>query len=346
MSGLQALTNSYFEVSEIVKKAAEEFSYLLSIILHRIKSKEQSVEPVALRYFREVAAQGSVRNAAERLFVAQSALSRQIGLLESKLGVPLFERHARGMSLTDAGRLLLKYSNESISRFDELRAVIQEYETLRRGSVTIACVEGLLISFMPDAVSGFAEESPAISVNVGSMGSHAAAQAVAEHRCDLGILFGSSPRTDLIEIARMGQPLFAVVSPLHPLARRRRCTLADIAVFPVVLPDLSFGIRQVVDRLCANKKLTLIRTIETNTLGFAQRLVVRSQTYVTFLPIDVLLPELELGTLVALPLDERSLRAQHVTLVTSTTRKLSQAARHLSAWLSERMKVSRPGNGA
>src|SRR5690606_33447204 len=78
----------------------------------RNRSREDDVliEPASLRYFREVAAQGSLRHAAERLYIAQSALSRQIRALEEDLGVPLFERRARGMVLTAAGRLLLDYT--------------------------------------------------------------------------------------------------------------------------------------------------------------------------------------------------------------------------------------------
>lgn len=301
------------------------------------------MEPLALRYFREVATQGSVRRAGEHLFVASSAVSRQMALLEEELGVPLFERHARGMTLTDAGRLLLQYTEDSRSRFEELRAVIQEYETLRRGHVALACVEGLLVSFIPDAVRDFAREYPAISLSVRSLGSHAVAENLAEHRCDLGVVFGNSPRSDLAEIAKMPQPLFAVVSPAHPLARRRRCALSEIADFPVVMPDLSFGIRQVVDRLCAERRVTLHRSVESNTLGFAQRLVVGSASYVAFLPIDSVAKELQLRTLIALPLDEQSLHARHVTLVASTTRKLSRAGRHFSDWLADRMKASRGG---
>jgi len=296
------------------------------------------MEPLTLRYFREVAAHGSVRHAAERLFVAQSAVSRQVALLEEELGVPLFERHARGMSLTEAGRLLLAYSTDMRSRFEELRGMIQEYGSLQRGHVDIACVEGVLARFMPEALRIFADECPGISLSVAAMGSHAIAEAIAEHRCDLGIVFGSSPRADLLELAQMSQPLCAVVSPSHPLARQSRCTLAEVAAYQVVLPDRSFGIRQLVDRVSANAKFTLKKTVETNTLAFAQRLVMQSQNRVTFLPGDMVLPEIEAGMLVAVPLSDSVLRKTGVTLVASTTRKLSHVARHLARHLSEHMK--------
>lgn len=298
------------------------------------------MEPLTLRYFREVAAHGSVRHAAEKLFVAPSAVSRQIALLEDDLGVPLFDRHGRGMSLTDAGRLLLAYSTDVRSRFEELRGMIQEYGSLRRGHVEIACVEGVLARFMPEALRIFADECPGISFGVVAMGSHAVAEAIAEYRCDLGIVFGSSPRTDLLELAQMSQPLCAIVPPGHPLARQSRCTLAEVAAYQVVLPDRSFGIRQLVDRVSANAKFTLKKAVETNTLAFAQRLVMQSQNRVTFLPGDMVLPEIEAGMLVAVPLSDSVLRKTRVTLVAGTTRKLSQAARHLARHLSEYMKAN------
>lgn len=296
------------------------------------------MEPIALRYFREVAAHGSVRHAAERLFLAQSAVSRQIALLENELGVPLFERHARGMILTQAGHLLLAYSTDMRCRFEELRGHIQEYETLQRGHVEIVCVEGVLARFMPNALRIFADECPGISLNVVSLGSHVIAEAIAEHRFDLGIVFGSSPRIDLLELAKMDQPLCAVVSSGHPLAKLGHCTLAEVADFHVVLPDRSFGIRQLIDRVSANGKFTLNKMTETNTLAFAQRLVMQSKSCVTFLPGDMVLPEIEAGTLVAVPLIDSSLRGTRVTLVASTTRKLSRAASHMARHLTELMK--------
>lgn len=298
------------------------------------------MEPATLRYFREVAAHGSVRHAAEHLFVAQSAVSRQIALLEDELGVPLFERHARGMSLTEAGRLLLAYSTDMRSRFEELRGLIQEYGNLRRGHVDIACVEGLLARFMPEALRVFSDECPGISLSVAALGSNAVAEAIAEYRCDLGIVFGGSPRTDLLELAQMSQPLCAVVSPSHPLARKKHCSLAEVAAYPVVLPDRSFGIRQLVDHVSAKAKFTLKKTVETNTLAFAERLVMQSPDRVTFLPGDMVLPEITAGLLVAVPLSDPALRKTRVTLVASTTRKLSQAARHLARHLSEHMKLN------
>ena len=293
------------------------------------------IEPASLRYFREVAAQGSLRHAAERLYIAQSALSRQIRALEDDLGVPLFERRARGMVLTAAGRLLLDYTEDSRSRLEELRSRIQDFESLRRGEVDIACVEGLLNGFMPEFVEKVHREHDGLVLRVAAMGSQSVAEAVAEHRFDLGILFGQPPRGDLVEIARMRQPLCVIVAPGHPLASRRSCRMPDVAPFGVVMPDRSFGIRQLIDRVRAVDRLELRIVVETNTLAFAWRMV-QCAGYVTFLPLDSVRSEVESGTLVAVPLEERLLRDTRVTLVASPARKLSAAA----GWTRERLKES------
>ena len=278
-----------------------------------------------LKYFREIASWGSLRQAAERLFIAPSALSRHVIALERELGVALFERQARGMKLTDAGRLLLGYAIDSQERFEALRADIHQFEVLQRGKVDIACVEGLLSSVMPAFVESFLGSHGGITLTVAAMGSRAVADAVAEHRVDLGIVFGQSPRHDLLELAWMSQPLCAIVAPHHPLSRRRKCRLADVAAYPLVLPDRSFGIRQLIDRVRAISRLDLRIAVETNSLAFAWKLVLPAD-FVTFLPLDSVRGEVAERRLVAVPLDDPLSRATRVTLVGSASRTLSVAA--------------------
>ncbi|MCC7121491.1 MAG: LysR family transcriptional regulator [Gammaproteobacteria bacterium] len=283
------------------------------------------IETASLRYFREVVRQGSLRRAAERLFVAQSAVSRQMTALEEELGVQLFERRARGMVPTAAGRLLLEFADETRGRLDGLRAQFHEYEGLHRGHVDIACVEGLLTGLMPLFAGQFLAAHPGLGLTVSAYGSRRVADSVAEHEVDFGIVFGGSPRRDLIELAYMNQPLCAIVRPSHPLARRRKCSLADVAPWPVVLPSRSFGIRQLIDRVRATQRLDLRAVVETNVLAFAWRLAVAIDC-VTFLPLDSVRAEVADGRLAAIPLAEPMLGATRVTLVVSAARSLSPAA--------------------
>ena len=124
------------------------------------------IESTALRYFREVTLKGSIKRAAESLNIAPSAISRQMQGLEDELATKLFERGSRGMTLTGAGQLLYRYAVESEDKLDRIRAQVEEFDTLQRGHVRIATVEGLLASFVSDFVVDLSRDYPGISITV------------------------------------------------------------------------------------------------------------------------------------------------------------------------------------
>ena len=83
-----------------------------------------------LRYFSAIARLGSIREAAEELHIAQSALSRQIQKLEEEFAVPLFERHARGVKLTSAGEIMMAAGGRWQKSLSEVRAQIEDLRGL------------------------------------------------------------------------------------------------------------------------------------------------------------------------------------------------------------------------
>jgi DNA-binding transcriptional LysR family regulator len=86
----------------------------------------------ALRYFLETARLGSIRRAAEKLYVAPSAVSRQIALLEQRFGMELFERYAAGVRLTPAGESFARQARATLRDFDRLHSEIDDLQQLRR----------------------------------------------------------------------------------------------------------------------------------------------------------------------------------------------------------------------
>jgi DNA-binding transcriptional LysR family regulator len=257
--------------------------------------------------------------------------------IEEELSVKLFERGARGMVLTDAGHLLYRYAVENRSQLDGIRAKVQEFDTLRRGQVKIATVEGMLASFLSNFVVDLSGDYPGISISITVVGSRDVAEMVGRHDVDLGLVFGRAPRRDLIELARMRQSLCLIVSPRHPLANRESCAVKDLAGLRVVVPDPSFGIRQEIDRACAQAKIRLEVCNETNSLAFAQTLAARTDL-ATFLPRDTAMPSLDAGLLVAVPLRDKRLEATQVTLVQLATRNMSPTCRLVADLLVVRMR--------
>ncbi len=298
------------------------------------------IESTAIRYFREVTESGSIKQAAASLRIAPSAISRQVQGLEEELSVKLFERAARGMVLTDAGHVLYRYAIENRNQLDGLRNKVEEFDSLRRGQVKIATVEGLLASFLSDFVVDLAGEYPGISIALTVVGSRDVAELVGHNDVDLGFVFGRAPRRDLIELARMRQSLCLIVAPNHPLATKSSCTVKDLAGLRVVVPDPSFGIRQEIDRACAQAQVRLEICNETNSLAFAQTLAARTDL-ATFLPRDTAMPALIAGTLVAVPLRENRLEATQVTLVRLASRNASPSSHLVAEMMVTRMKERR-----
>jgi DNA-binding transcriptional LysR family regulator len=169
------------------------------------------------------------------------------------------------------------------------------------------------------------------------MGSRDVAERVGHSDVDLGFVFGRAPRSDLIELARMRQPLCVIVSPRHPLAGKTSCAVKDLAGLRVVAPDPSFGIRQEVDRACAQAKVRLDICNETNSLAFAQTLAA-STGLATFLPRVAAVASLEAGLLVAVPLRDTRLEATQVTLVQLATRNMSPSCRLVADLVIAQMK--------
>jgi DNA-binding transcriptional LysR family regulator len=298
------------------------------------------IESNAVRYFRTVTESGSIKRAAAALRIAPSAISRQVQAIEEELSVKLFERGARGMVLTGAGHLLYRYAVENRHQLDGIRARVQEFDALRRGQVKIATVEGMLANFLSNFVVELAGDYPGIAISITVLGSRAVAEVVGRNEVDLGLVFGRAPRRDLIELARMRQSLCVIVSPRHPLAVRDHCSVKDLAGLRVVVPDPSFGIRQEIDRACAQARIRLEICNETNSLAFAQTLAARTDL-ATFLPRDTATPFIEAGLLVAVPLRDKRLEATQVTLVQLATHKMSPTCRLVADLLVGRMKTMR-----
>src|ERR1700676_4106979 len=127
---------------------------------------------VGLRYFTAVARHGSIREAAEELHVAQSALSRQIQKMEKELGAPLFQRHARGVEL-------------------------QALKGLRRGTGNVHSIESLVPHLLPRVVARFSMRYPGINFEIIIDGSDRVVAAVREGRTDIGLAFYPPAEPDL-----------------------------------------------------------------------------------------------------------------------------------------------------
>lgn len=277
-----------------------------------------------LRYFNEVVRTGSIREAAERLNVAPSAISRQIRTLEQEFGLPLFERHARGVVPTTAGELYANYARAALLDLERINSEIDDLKGLRRGHVRICSVEGVVANGLTQALAAFRTRFAGVSFNLTIIGAELVIAAVRNGECDIGISFTSNLEPGVRYAARIRDPLCAIMAPGYPLAARPQVAFQELVSHPLAVPPKGFGIRTLLDARCRSAKLTMRPVLETNSIE-AMRGFARTGSGVAFLPRLTVRREIEAGLAVALPLTDRDLQQATVDLCVLEGRRLPSA---------------------
>ncbi|MFJ4434032.1 LysR family transcriptional regulator [Pseudomonas sp. NPDC089395] len=177
-----------------------------------------------LQAFRAVVEQGSFRKAAEAVRISQPALSRRIDKLEDALGVRLFERTTRKVSLTQAGRGFMPSVERLLDDLDNALLGISEVASTRLGQVTVACVPSAAYYFMPRVIAHYHQQFPRIKVKVLDASAHEVLGAVVDGEADFGLSFMGTLESD-VEFEPLVQESYVLACRRdHPLAARSSVT--------------------------------------------------------------------------------------------------------------------------
>ncbi|MFF5864531.1 LysR family transcriptional regulator [Pseudomonas sp. NPDC012596] len=173
-----------------------------------------------LQAFRAVVDQGSFSKAADAVRISQPALSRRIEKLEDALGVRLFERTTRKVSLTQAGRGFMPSVERLLDDLDNALLGISEVASTRLGQVTVACVPSAAYYFMPQVIAHYHQQYPRIKVKVLDSSAHDVLSAVVDGEADFGVSFMGTLEAD-VEFEPLVQESYVVACRRdHPLAGR------------------------------------------------------------------------------------------------------------------------------
>ena len=182
-----------------------------------------------LRYFLEIAREGSMTAAAETLHVSQSALSKQMKDLEEELGKDLFRRESRGLSLTDEGILLRRRTEDILDMVDKTTEEFKTIDDLQGGDVHLGCAESFLISHIARKIKHFKERYPLFHYHIIS-----GDRTVVLDRLDRGLMdFGvvvEMPDLDRYQYLEIpGNDTWGVLMPQdHPLAKKEAICVDDL----------------------------------------------------------------------------------------------------------------------
>ncbi len=230
-----------------------------------------------LRYVDEVARAGSIRKAAEQLHVTASAVNRRVMDLEEELGAPLFERRARGVRLTAAGELFVRYIREQTGDVDRMKSQIEDLKGMRRGTVRIACSQALALDFLPREIAAYREKFPLVQFDVKVFDHERAMSSLAAFDVDLVLVFRPPFLPNFQPLMSLRQRLVALMAADHPLAARKKIRLSDCVGYPVALAERSLGGRQLLAEVLARSNLRLDIAAESNSFEFLRGMVLRGK---------------------------------------------------------------------
>jgi DNA-binding transcriptional LysR family regulator len=192
------------------------------------------------RAFVTIVDEGHVGRAAERLHVTQPTLSRQVAALERAVGVPLFDRRGRALTLTPAGAVFADGARDLVRRADDLTSAVRRAHRGELGVLRIGFVQSATFSALPSMVRAFRAAWPSVRVEVTAMTTLQQVAALADDSLDVGLL--RPPVQGDLELRTLSRdPLVVALPGGHRLSRRERVPLADLADEPFVLYGRASG---------------------------------------------------------------------------------------------------------
>lgn len=190
-----------------------------------------------LRYFVAVAESRSFSRAAEQLLVAQSAVSRQVGLLERELGVRLLDRSTHDVQITDAGELLLERGRGLLRDADALWTATREFATGTRGRLTVGYSTSSAYETAPWAVATLRSALPSVAVEARVVSSVELPAAVTGRDLDLALVRCPRDEKGLSCVLVRREALGVLVPAGHPWQERASLSLDELADERLVLHE-------------------------------------------------------------------------------------------------------------
>jgi LysR family transcriptional activator of glutamate synthase operon len=200
-----------------------------------------------LRYLVALAEEQHFTRAAQRLHIAQPALSQQIAKLERELGVALVERTTRRMAFTAAGELLLAHARRMVAEEAAARAELDDLAGLRRGHLDVGATQAMGPVDLARLLVDFHRRHPAIELTVREALTVELHVAVAQDELDLA--FVTAPPDDATAQSTQiaAEPLVCVMATTHPLAERTALSVADLRDDTFVMFARSATVRRKLD---------------------------------------------------------------------------------------------------
>lgn len=213
------------------------------------------------RVFEAVARHLSFSKAAAELHLSQPAVSMQVRGIEVILGLPLTEQIGKKIYLTDAGREVLYASQAITARLDDLQHNLAQLRGVESGSLKLA-VTATVNAVATGILVRFRGRHPGVAVHLNVSNRAAVLDLLANNSIDLAIMGQIPEGLDLEATRFMDNPLVVIAPPGHPLARKRRVSLEQVAAEPFLVREAGSGTRGAMERFFAARGLEIQSSME------------------------------------------------------------------------------------
>src|SRR5579872_5060545 len=208
-----------------------------------------------LEILQAIAETGSFTACGRKLNVSQSAISRQILLLEDELGEPLFLRVGRQVRMTPAAESLVRLGQRVFQDVRETVSTITDRTRELRGTLRLSGGMTVCLYVFPPLLKHLRRVHPNLDVRLTVAIADRSVQEIRAGRVDAGLLTLPVDESDLVTVPVLHEELLLIANTAHPLARRRRVTPKDLAGQPFILFEVGSATRKVIDRFFASENI-------------------------------------------------------------------------------------------
>lgn len=244
-----------------------------------------------------VADNASFTRASEQLYVAQSAISRKIKLLEEELGEPIFKRVNKKVYVTPAGQTLLRYARSIFLDMRNAKLEISEIAHLERGQLRVGAGMLACTYILPPVLEKFKALHPRIDLGVITGSTDLLLSKLSDNLIELGVFTLPIKHADLQVIPLISEEMVVIANPKHPvLSQKNSITAEELQEYPLIVFPKGARTRDVLDRFFHDAHIAPRIVMEAENVALIKPLV-KIDLGISIVPIRAVAEELQRGEL-------------------------------------------------
>jgi DNA-binding transcriptional LysR family regulator len=226
-----------------------------------------------LEILQAIAETGSFTASGRKLHVSQSAISRQIALLEDELGEPLFLRVGRHVRMTPAAESLVQLGQRVFQDVRDTVGIITDRTRSLRGTVRLAGGMTVCLYVFPPLLKHMKRTHPRLDIRLTVATAARSVEEIRAGRVDAGLLTLPVEESDLVTVPALREELLLITTPTHPLSRKRKILPQDLASEPFVLFEAGSATRKVIDSFFVTEKIEPTIVMDTENVEIIKAMV-------------------------------------------------------------------------